>query len=88
MNGSGPGSETQHSQDEGPDELVGGLGYWHSIPGHPCVVYKTLHMLDRVRGQHTLYMAAVDYIFSDCAVSWRLIIEAVVPAVAKNYDND
>lgn len=52
VNGACPGSKTQHSHDEGPDELVGRISHWSSVPQHPCVVHKTLNVLRKgQRGQ-------------------------------------
>lgn len=54
VNRPGPGSKTQHSHDEGPDELVGGVSHRSSVPQHPGVVHKTLNMLHRgQRGQRS-----------------------------------
>lgn len=61
MNGPCPGSQTQHSHDEGPDELVGGLDHRSAIPQQPRVVHKTLNMLQKYqRGQWTSEAAKTD----------------------------
>lgn len=56
MNGPGPGTETQHSHDEGPDELVGRVVHWSTVPQLPCVVHKTLNVL-RKKSKVILHLA-------------------------------
>lgn len=50
VNGPGHGPKTQHGHDEGPDELVGGVIHWSSVPPQPGVVHKTLNMLQKGQG--------------------------------------
>lgn len=47
VNGAGPASQAQHSQDEGPDELAVGIRQRHFVPLHPRVVHKSLNVLQK-----------------------------------------
>lgn len=47
VDGPGPASQAQHSQDKGPEQLAVGIRQRRSVPQRPGVVHKSLNVLQK-----------------------------------------